>query len=194
MSYHPLERESVNINTDDDMKSLQRLRMASSVLDGDTGCTDANVLLPFYERVDLEESRASVLGDIEAILRRRGRREGSTKIMVMATLLFDEYSSRWAQEFNLVDYKLLALGCMCIAWKQQDGSEPSDIKDLLPKWSRSKACPRFSCKSPQMSIATSWRVPSPLSRIYSDFCYQILAAAAAKKIPPNCCSLSNKGC
>ena len=134
MSYHPLERESVNINTDDDMKSLQRLRMASSVLDGDTGCTDANVLLPFYERVDLEESRASVLGDIEAILRRRGRREGSTKIMVMATLLFDEYSSRWAQEFNLVDYKLLALGCMCIAWKQQDGSEPSDIKDLLPKW------------------------------------------------------------
>ena len=134
MSYHPLERESVNINTDDDMKSLQRLRMASSVLDGDTGCTDANVLLPFYERVDLEESRASVLGDVEAILRRRGRREGSTKIMVMATLLFDEYTSRWAQEFNLVDYKLLALGCLCIAWKQQDGSEPSDIKALLPKW------------------------------------------------------------
>ncbi|EJK63218.1 hypothetical protein THAOC_16139 [Thalassiosira oceanica] len=136
MARQPSNRGSDDISNGD-MKPLQRLRMATSIVAGDTDCSDANILLPFGEvgRADcFETSRASVLGDVEAILRRRGRREGSTKIMVMATLLFDQYSTRWAHEFNPVDYKLLALGCMCIAWKQCDGSKPSNIKALLPKW------------------------------------------------------------
>ena len=70
MTLHPSNTGSMDISIVEDMKSLQRLQTASNIVAGDTDCY-------------FETTRALVLGNVEEILRRRGRREGSTKIMVI---------------------------------------------------------------------------------------------------------------